>query len=117
MPILRTIRQKWLLARGWVLVGACLVFLGTGLCQLGYAWADRMVYFPQSRFESWVSFEARPIWFFVGVAIWAVGSITFAFLLVLGMLGELAERRFAQRRKSRPPLEQAIREPFDPGHP
>jgi hypothetical protein len=113
MPILRTMRRKLTLAGGWLVVSGFAVFLVVSLCQLYWAWATRTVYLPHSWSEWRAAFEARTILFFVEIAFWSLCCLVSAACIAMAFVGEMAERRFARIRKTTPPLDTAIHEPFD----
>ena len=89
-------------------MGFFLACLGIQLYQLCYAWVYRVVYVPRW-IKGWVSYDNDPIWF-LGVVVFLVfSSIVCAVIVMLIVHESLAENRSFQRRRSQPPLDNAIR--------
>jgi hypothetical protein len=77
--------------------------------QLYCAWAYGTVYTPRLMWD-WISYDTNPIWFTVVCALYGIGFVLSAVIAIPSIIVWPAERRFFQRRASRPPLDKAIRE-------
>jgi hypothetical protein len=105
MPSL--IRTEW---RAWVAIGAFMAIALLCGCALFRAWADGAVYAPRLYWGwSWISYQSHPIGFAVVCSFHAGGLIVSAGVAFASILALFSERRFFQRRASRPPLDDGIR--------
>jgi hypothetical protein len=109
MSMFTTIRREW---KTWFGIGFFLVALTIFAYQLYCAWAYGTVY--STRFiRGWISYDTNPIWFITVVAFSAFSLMPVTVILMLMISSLRAEYRFFQKRASRLPLDEAIRDPFD----
>ena len=89
--------------------------VSVSLYHLFYAAIYRAAYLP-SKHTPWmlIGYSAHPIGFFSVVALWFGCFLFLAWFMYLLVLGLLAELRYFRARETRPPMDDAIREKFDP---
>jgi hypothetical protein len=102
MPIMRILRRS---LPGLAGVAFMLFILAFGIFGLYQAWAYQVIYGS--------SYKAQPIEFVADVIICAIIVMMFGPLLIALPFLALADARRYKRRASRPPLDNAICEPFD----
>jgi hypothetical protein len=107
----RTIRFTW---KELSLIAFLAISLATSLYQLYRAWALHVIDIPWVRYPLLTATLAdQPIWFAISVAFFAAGAVIVAALLwplVASLRREIANFRI---RETRPPLDDAIRQPPD----
>jgi hypothetical protein len=105
--------MRYTMKRDWKSVLAIATFFALsayGITQLYFAWTLGTVRSGIGR----VSYEANPILFIGIVTLLCIGTVVATGLSVGGLWGWRVEQLFFRRRGSRPPLDNAIREPSDP---
>jgi hypothetical protein len=100
-------------SRAWVAIGVFMAIAAICTCELVRAWLHGAVNTTRG-FWGWIPYDAHPVWFIFVCSLYAFGLIFSAGLAFPGILALVAERRFFQRRASRPPLDDAIRGSPDP---
>ena len=66
-----------------------------------------------ARFGRLVGYATDPLWFLLILLVCFAGAIAGAALAVAVVVGDVQAQRALQKRQSRPPLDDAIREPKD----
>jgi hypothetical protein len=102
MPVMRILRRRLPFLIAFVIVLLLLAFAIFGLYQ---AWAYQTIY--------GAPYETRPFRFMQGVVTCALGVILLGPLLIVAALFWRIETRNLQKRELRPPIDDAIREPFE----
>jgi hypothetical protein len=111
MSVLRDIRSS---AREVAGIAFLSIGLAWALYQLYHAWTFGVIAVPRFWWGHSVARLAdEPIWFWIGVVCTALVSVVSP-LILWAMVFELRSgARYFHRKEMRPPLDEAIREPFD----